>query len=375
MNFGTVRLIYSLKPILKYKVYTAKVAFMSNNYPTAIIINGEYKTLAGYSNQEHPSEVLRTVIGYTIYKSILVDNEETSKDYLIGQEALNLRGVLKLIYPIISGKIEFWDELQQFWSMVIEKEQLQVQDNKSILISTPRIYENRIIRRMVSLLQDDFTFKHIGVASNALLSLLGLGLQTGIIVDIGLNTTEVVVFQQRETMRSLLLDYGGRSITKYFRLLHRKQHGFDHGDNLEIFNDIKEKLCFIAIDLGHINPESGMRTYEMPDGEVELFSNETYLAPELLFDPKLIESNSASIQDAVSSLINDGDADLEPELSENIIITGGSAAFPGLANRLERELKKINKHKEYKVRCVLNSHELLWNGALQLCKAEGEINN
>ena len=54
--------------------------------------------------------------------------------------------------------------------------------------------------------------------------------------------------------------------------------------------DIKEKLCFVALDYEAALKESHNsstfeKTYEMPDGEVITIGNERFRCPEYLFKP------------------------------------------------------------------------------------------
>ena len=59
---------------------------------------------------------------------------------------------------------------------------------------------------------------------------------------------------------------------------------------LEIIRDIKEKLCFVALDYETALKESNNfsqfeKNYEMPDGNIITVGNERFRCPEYLFKP------------------------------------------------------------------------------------------
>ena len=82
----------------------------------AIIINhGSSLMKVGYNGEEQPRIVFPNIIGYPKYKSIMTDVEHYDREYYIGEEAIQLKGVLKLIYPIEHGIIDNWDGIEKIW--------------------------------------------------------------------------------------------------------------------------------------------------------------------------------------------------------------------------------------------------------------------
>jgi len=80
-----------------------------------VIDNGTGLSKNGYAGEDQPRSVFPTLIGYPKYKSIMTDVEHYVREYYIGEEALNLRGVLKLIYPVEHGVINDWDAMEKIW--------------------------------------------------------------------------------------------------------------------------------------------------------------------------------------------------------------------------------------------------------------------
>ena len=113
----------------------------------------------------------------------------------------------------------------------------------------------------------------------------------------------------------------------------------------EIVRDIKEKLCIVALDFDEqmqtAASSSALVTYDLPDGQVITLGNERFRCAEALFRPSLMGSSEPGLHEVIHKTIMACDVDLRKDLWSNIILSGGSTLFAGLADRLSKELSAL----------------------------------
>ncbi|TNN05408.1 Actin, plasmodial isoform, partial [Schistosoma japonicum] len=111
--------------------------------------------------------------------------------------------------------------------------------------------------------------------------------------------------------------------------------------------------------------------------------NERFRCPEVLFKPHSIDSECSSLHDLTYNSIMKCNVDIHKDLYENIVLSGGSTMFPGISDRIEKELcnhalttmKTINiiapperKYSVWKGGCILAS--LLTNKQMWITRHE-----
>ena len=82
------------------------------------------------------------------------------------------------------------------------------------------------------------------------------------------------------------------------------------------------------------------KSYEMPDGNIVTIGNERFRVPEALFNPAMLgkELRHGGVHDATYSTIMKCDVDIRKELYSNVVLSGGSTMFPGIGERMQKEL-------------------------------------
>ena len=93
--------------------------------------------------------------------------------------------------------------------------------------------------------------------------------------------------------------------------------------------------------------------YELPDSTVLQLGSELFSRPEILLNPALIGRDYPGLAQQIHAAILKTDSELRAELFANIILAGGSTAFPGLAERLTAELQGWPPALRNRVRCTV----------------------
>ena len=321
---------------------------MIQNKPL-VIDNGTGFTKNGFAGEDQPRSVFPTIIGYPKYQIIMTDVEHYVREYYIGEEAINLRGVLKLVYPVEHGQVQDWDAMERIWHYTFYND-LRVNPNEHpILLTEPPLNKNQNKEKMAELMFDTFNVPAMYISMQAILSLYASGRTTGIVVDSGDGVTHIVPVYEGFAIAHAIhrSDIGGRDVTDYLRrLLRQRGYSLSSSAEREIVRDIKERLCYVALDpekeLKLAEKVSGMeKTYTLPDGETLTIGAERFMAPELFFNPGAIGSEENPLDELIYRSIQNCDVDLRRDLYANIVLSGGSTMFPGLKERLHKELTEL----------------------------------
>merc|ERR1712201_68988 len=83
------------------------------------------------------------------------------------------------------------------------------------------------------------------------------------------------------------------------------------------------------------------KTYELPDGNIITVGSERFRCPEVLFQPSFVGKEASGIHDTTFQSIMKCDVDIRRDLYSNVVLSGGTTMFPGIADRVKKELTAL----------------------------------
>lgn len=248
--------------------------------------------------------------------------------------AKSLKGVLKIVHPINRGKIEDWSSIEKLIHKKFYTDLRIDPSEKDIAVIIPPhiIYDD--LFKLIDIFFQTFNVKSLYIIPEPVAISLYNKKLNSIIFHCGYSYVYIARIENglldRHSVKNY--SYGLRDIASYFKKMLRVK-----GDigNLDIDDIISLLFEMGKVSLDIKSEKIDEIEYMLPTGDQIILSNELYLAPELLFNPKMIGLDQDGISSALTKYIENQNR------NSPVILSGGCMFLDGFIERIEEE-SRIN---------------------------------
>ena len=342
---------------------------MSQDLKKPIIIDlGSSEIKAGFFDNSSPTIRFKNIIGDALSKR---NKSLLNKEHYISSECDKYYNDLTIRFPIQRGVFTKEDDIQLIFEYILTKLGLNTQQMKEhpLLITEPINNKLSNSEKISEILFEKMNIPSLIFAKQPLLSLISTGYSTGVVLESGSDITQSCVSYEGYLIENSFyrFDYGGRDVSGILKILLKQNNPkFNSNilDNNKVLNEIKENQCYIKT-LKDENEDfvSIPSEYILPDGGKLVLNDEKILAPEILFNNKLIFGEYLTFHEMVINSINKVDINIKNKLYKTIILSGGNTKFKGIEDKMKTNLSYlIPRGVDVKIRTQINPELNCWNG-------------
>jgi actin len=272
-----------------------------------------------------------------------------TREYYVGEEAMQLRGVLKLMYPVEHGIIEDWTAMEKIWHYMFYTDMRIDPSEHPVAMLIRDMTPRPDIEKIAEILFETFNVPSLCLVSDGSAAMANVEKKTGIAVVLEDTYTSVVPCYDGFPLSHAIkkLEYSLHKVQEYLRRLLIA--------NGKISKDLYWFRIYVQdmVDkLGSAFGQEGGRparkvSYVLPDGDSIAMEGECDRCFDVYFrsDPAAFGFEGPTVQEAIVQSIEDAMAGWDDEADRKefiatlapITVVGPAARFPGIQERLTRE--------------------------------------
>lgn len=250
------------------------------------------------------------------------------------------------------GNVEapMYSRLRHFYGTIYNRMQVRP-TGQPIVVSVPICHTDdtqsakasrRQLKEAIYSALFDMNVPAVCAISQATLALYAARKTSGIVANIGFYQTSIVPILHGKIMRKVgveVVGTGALKLTGYLRE-HMQQHNI-HFESLYTVRELKENLCYVAYDYEAELSKDTQASYDVSREGVFTLSKERFQTGEILFQPRIAGVRAMGLHQAVALCMDHCQAaELmgDDNWFKTVVLSGGTACLPGLAERLEKEL-------------------------------------
>jgi len=337
---------------------------MATNNPPVIIDVGTGYTKLGYATNSRPDFIIPTLIGNRDLSKVAAAQITGTEDldFYIGNEAITNQALYANTNIMKHGQIDDWDKIEQFWEQCLFKYLRCEPEDHAVLLTEPPLNSPDNREFTAEIMFETFNVPYLYIGMQAMLAIAASWTNkkqrslTGCVVDSGDGVTHVIPVVEGYPISNAIqhVPVAGHEMTQFIAdLLKDREPTVPPEDRFNAARDIKERFCKVAL-----HPSPAFKMFDSDRSKyIEKYTGrssktgkpytcevgyERFLAPEVWFSPELVSSDYTT---PISVLI-DRAIQLSPitnrmQLYNNIVLSGGSTTFKGLAKRLQGDVQSL----------------------------------
>jgi actin len=270
-----------------------------------VLDNGSSLSKVDFSGDKAPRSVFCSIVGHPRHNKV-VPNVQL-KDFYVGSEARPKFVPFLIKEPIEHGIVINWTDMERIWHHTFYEE-LHVDPAEHPMLLTEAPLNPKTNReKMIEIQFETFNVPSFYVGIQPVFSLYSSDCLTGIVLDSGYHATDTVPIYEGISLPHAInrLSLAGYDIIMWLRKMLDERFPYFSEFQRDI-HEIKEKFAYVTLDF------------------------------EAEFQKGTTTDDCTAIYTFFGTTVN-----VRKDLYANIVLSGGTTMFPGLSERIEKEISLL----------------------------------